>query len=88
MIKKFAFLLFAMLSICINAQLAAFTVTATKVNDETCASNGAISWTTANKASGSTITYKVINTANNSTVAALSGTTYTSLVAGVSGLLF
>ena len=82
MIKKFTFFLLILCTVGLQAQLPSFTVTATKDNDETCANNGAISWSTSNTTSGSTLTYSVVNSTSNKTVTTLSGTSYSSLPAG------
>ena len=79
--KVFILLLFTLYNMT-GAQLAAFTVTATKINNETCPNNGAISWTTSGTTSNSTLTYSVINTTSNSVVVNTSSLSYTGLPAG------
>lgn len=72
-------LLFSILSF---AQLNPFTVTTTVVNNETCPSNGSISWAVSNTAPGSVISYNIINTATNAVVITTSNTMYSGLVSG------
>lgn len=79
--KVFILLLFTLYNMA-GAQLAAFTVSATNINDETCPNNGAISWTTSGTTSNSTLTYSVINTTSNSVVVRTSSLSYTGLPAG------
>lgn len=78
---KFSLLLL-LFSILSYAQLNPFTVTTTVVNNETCPSNGSISWAVSNTAPGSVITYNIINTATNAVVITTSNTMYSGLVSG------
>lgn len=71
-----------LLSVSSWAQLANFTITATKQNDETCPSYGSISWAVSNTTPGSVISYNIINTATNAVVITTSNTMYSGLVSG------
>lgn len=80
--KKIINLLAVLLAITAWAQLAPFTVTATKLSDETCPNNGAISWTTSGTAPGSVMTYSVVRTSDNTPVATTSADSFTGLPSG------
>ena len=71
-------LLFSILSF---AQLNPFTVTTTVVNNETCPSNGSISWTVSGTDPSSILSYNIVNTSTNVSIST-SATTYSGLTAG------
>ena len=75
-------LLFSILSF---AQLNPFTVTITQVSNETCPSNGSISWTVSGTYPSSILSYNIVNTSTNVSIST-SATTYSGLTAGASKL--
>lgn len=71
-----------MISIISKAQLGNFTIDVAKTNDESCPSNGGLSWSTVGTTSGSTLSYSIIDVNTNIIIASTSDTFFSSLTAG------
>lgn len=71
-----------LLSVSSWAQLANFTITATKQNDETCPSNGAISWSVSGTTPGAILTYNIVDTTTNTVVLSTTSNSFGGLTSG------